>query len=459
MRTGVSRQMCRAAKREARRGCQPVLGVRGTHGLTRPTTTANPADQRPLAGIGIDRERSNPLQWAQTDADDSEEPMRLAFGLINSLAWLLLSIPASCGGATMLTNEWSLKLNAHCDSAPAVGTDGTIYVGTWNGELWAIKEDGTRKWVFRAQNEIKSSPAVGLDGTVYFGSRDRRFYAVRANGKKLWEFPTGAWVDSSPALARDGTVIFGSWDQRLYALNADGSKKWQFLTSGPIVSSPAIGADGTIYFGSHDKKFYALAADGRKKWEFTTGGPITSSPALNRDVCLYFTSVDGCLYALNFDGSLRWRLRTGGITESSPVIGPDGTVYVGVLQHLWAISADGQKKWGAVGGEEYPFEITPVVLASGPICWFSRYGQLWYFSPDGNPGYVYWLSGYGYGSPAVGPTGAIYAPDNSVVWGCFTALRAGASLARTPWPKFRGNARNTGNVQDGVSEIPEATGN
>jgi outer membrane protein assembly factor BamB len=135
--------------------------------------------------------------------------MRLAFGLINSLAWLLLSIPAACGAADMLTNEWSLKLNSHCDSAPAVGTDGTIYVGTWNGELWAIKEDGTRKWVFRAQNEIKSSPAVGLDGTVYFGSRDRRFYAVRADGKKLWEFPTGAWVDSSPALASNGTVIFG----------------------------------------------------------------------------------------------------------------------------------------------------------------------------------------------------------------------------------------------------------
>ena len=113
-----------------------------------------------------------------------------------------------------------------------------------------------------------------------------------------------------------------------------------------IDSSPAIGTDGTIYFGSHDRKFYALAPDGRKKWEFATGGPIVSSPALNQDQCLYFTSVDGCLYALNLDGSLRWRLRTGGITESSPVIGTDGTIYVGVLEFPWAISADGHKKWG-----------------------------------------------------------------------------------------------------------------
>ena len=111
--------------------------------------------------------------------------MRLALGLISSLAWLLLSVPAICGEVYHpLTNEWSLNLRAHSDCAPALGNDGTIYVGTRNGELWAIKADGTHKWVFRAENEIKSSAAVGLDGTVYFGSRDRKLYRVRADGKK-----------------------------------------------------------------------------------------------------------------------------------------------------------------------------------------------------------------------------------------------------------------------------------
>jgi len=61
---------------------------------------------------------------------------------------------------------------------------------------------------------------------------------------------------------------------------------------------------------------------------------------------------------------------------------------------------------------------------------------------------LYYLSGYGYGSPTVGPSGAIYVPDRGIGFGGFTALRAGASLAHTPWPKFRGNARNTGNILD-----------
>ena len=374
--------------------------------------------------------------------------MRLTLRLISRLACLLLPLSAAGEFTNVFTNEWSLAIRCRSDCAPAVATNGTIYFGTFTGKFWAVNANGLRKWIFEAQNEIKSSPAIGADGTVYFGSRDRRCYALWPDGKKRWEFPTGGWVDSSPALAHDGTVYFGSWDKSLYALDAEGRKKWEFATPGEIVSSPAIGADGTIYFGSHDKKFYALAPDGRKKWEYATDGPILSSPAINRDQCLYFTSVDGCLYALNLDGSLRWRLRTGSITESSPVIGMDGTIYVGVHQHLWAISPDGQKKWGPVGGEDYPFDTSPVVLENGSICCITRYGMLCYEDPEGVLHSKNYLYGYGYGSPAIGPTGAIYLPDRSLAGAGFTAIRAGAALARSPWPKFRGNARNTGNVED-----------
>jgi outer membrane protein assembly factor BamB len=376
--------------------------------------------------------------------------MRTALCLVTSLAWLPLAASAA-DWTNVLSSEWSVVLSDQNDSAPAVGTNGTIYFGTWTGKLWALNPDGSRKWVFQAGNEIKSAPAVSLEGMVYFGCRDRKFYALRPDGRKRWEFQTGGWVDSSAALGHDGTVYFGSWDRSFYALNADGVKQWQFKTGGPVVSSPAIGSDGTVYFGSDDRKLYALAPGGSKKWEFATGGPIVSSPALNGNQGLYFTSVDGCLYALNLNGSLQWRLRTGGITESSPVIGADGTIYLGVGAHLWAVAPDGKKKWGRTGGEEYPFESTPVALADGEVCGVSRYGWLSYVNAEGVVRPMYYLGRYSYGcygSPTLGPTGAIYAPDGTRPGGAFTALRAGASLARTPWPKFRCNARNTGNVQD-----------
>jgi outer membrane protein assembly factor BamB len=356
----------------------------------------------------------------------------------------LLAIPASGGARDTITNQWSARIGSHSDASPAIGTDGAIYFGTWNGKLWALNPDGTCKWTFPAGSEIKSSPAVGRDGTVYFGSRDRKFYAVRPDGKKKWEFGTGGWVDSSPALARDGAIYFGSWDKRFYALNPEGTEKWRFQTGGEIVSSPAIGADGTIYFGSHDKKFYALEPDGRKKWEFATGGQIISSPALNQDECLYFTSVDGYFYALNLDGRLRWRLRTGGITESSPVIGLDGTLYVGVNEAICAITPEGKKKWDR--GFGCVVEGPALVLSDGSICFVASW-EFFNMDPDLVYKGTFFLNQQGCGSPAVGRMGTIYVSGGTVPGG-FSALQIGVPLAQTPWPKFHGNARNTGNVND-----------
>jgi outer membrane protein assembly factor BamB len=31
---------------------------------------------------------------------------------------------------------------------PAIGADGTIYVGSWDYNLYAVKPDGSEKWKF-----------------------------------------------------------------------------------------------------------------------------------------------------------------------------------------------------------------------------------------------------------------------------------------------------------------------
>ena len=55
-------------------------------------------------------------------------------------------------------------------------------------------------------SNIASSPAVGSDGTVYVGSRDKHLYAINTNGTQKWKFLTGGAVDSSLALGPDGSV-------------------------------------------------------------------------------------------------------------------------------------------------------------------------------------------------------------------------------------------------------------
>ena len=81
---------------------------------------------------------------------------------------------------------------------------------------------GTPIWEFETGDEVTSSPAIGSDGTVYVGSFDNKLYAINGkSGVKLWEFETGSYVESSPAIGSDGTVYVGSWNTKLYAIKTD----------------------------------------------------------------------------------------------------------------------------------------------------------------------------------------------------------------------------------------------
>ncbi len=48
---------------------------------------------------------------------------------------------------------------------------------------------GTVLWEFETGFPVQSSPAIGSDGTVYVGSRDKKLYAFNGkSGVKLWGF-------------------------------------------------------------------------------------------------------------------------------------------------------------------------------------------------------------------------------------------------------------------------------
>jgi outer membrane protein assembly factor BamB len=154
---------------------------------------------------------------------------------------------------------------------------------------------------------------------------------------------------------------------------------------------------------------------------------------------VYFTSVDGYFYALNPGGGLRWRLHTGGITDSSPAIAADGTLYVAVNWSLWAITPRGEEKWERKDG--CPIRASPLAASDNSVCYINSYGWLHDFGPERQ---VNWsvVPPYGEVSPAVSAAGTLYAPACGHE---FQALWTNLRLARTSWPKFRGDAKNTGN--------------
>jgi outer membrane protein assembly factor BamB len=109
-----------------------------------------------------------------------------------------------------------------------------------------------------------SAPAIGPDGTVYVGNVDGLYALNGANGSTVWSYQpsqdtgAGADVDTAAAIGADGTIFFGTAGGTFYAVKGDGTERFHFKTAGRISSSPAIGPDGTAFFVSDDGYLYAI---------------------------------------------------------------------------------------------------------------------------------------------------------------------------------------------------------
>jgi outer membrane protein assembly factor BamB len=346
---------------------------------------------------------------------------------------------------------WEFKAEGQMNSSPAIGPDGTIYVGAGQ-TLYALNANGTQRWQHKVKGPIFSSPAVGPNGQVFFGSLDHRVYGLNEKGTVVLSYLTGGPVRSSPALEADGTLYIGSDDGNLHALASSGKKKWAFGTGGFVRSSPAIGADGTIYVGSWDNRLYAVNPDGTLKWTFPTRHYIYASPAVGPDGTIYVGSVDDWFYALDSAGKVKWSFATEGHIYSSPALGADGTVYVGSWDNkLYALDSRGALRWAFPTGNLV--QSSPALGADGSICFGSDENKLYCLNPDGTKRWTFTSGSIVRSSPVIAPDGTIYfSSEDSRLY----AIKSGVGPVVSSWPMFRGDARHRGKVLLVIMQQPQA---
>ena len=227
-------------------------------------------------------------------------------------------------------------------SSPAVGRDGTVYLGSSDGRLVALTPSGAVKWIWdggiRACG-IESSPALAANGDVYVQHNCIGVVAVTANGIEKWRRGGPGDVWNGPSVGPNGTLYVAD-SPGFYALNLDGTVRWNIteLTNFMYNAAPAISADGrTIFRGDNNGYFFAFDSAGTIKWRYYTGltGTITSAPAIAANGIVYFTQGSifdapnqGYVYAVReSDGTFLWRTSIGS-SDASPAIGADGTLYV-----------------------------------------------------------------------------------------------------------------------------------
>ena len=276
------------------------------------------------------------------------------------------------------TRRWAalnLSEAAQDTSAAALAPDGTLYFGagpTASGstlvpaKLRAIDSlTGATKWEIAVGNGSSANNAVALaaDGTIYVHSDDGRLYAFTDNGTgatQKWSASIPGISYASATIAPDGTIYLGSDEpasgttaarHRLYALNpADGSTKWTFATDNAVYTAAAIDAAGNLYFGTLTSgRLYSVTSAGTQRWVYTAGRLGTSSsPALSPDgSTVYFGGYDSVLHAVNTaSGAARWTYRLGKeVRASSPAVDLNGVIYIGCYDNfVYAVNPDGTLK-------------------------------------------------------------------------------------------------------------------
>jgi outer membrane protein assembly factor BamB len=291
--------------------------------------------------------------------------------------------------------RWRFRTGGPVVGSPSVGPDGTIYVASHDGKLYALSPDGAQRWSFATGDRVWSTPAVAQDGTVYVGSDDDHLYAVDgATGAERWRLRIGACAeptgfgpegarcdaDGGPTLGPDGTIYLGG--DGVHAVWPNGTLRWKLATSEHVSAAPAVTDDGAVFATSQDDTLYALEPGGSKRWELRTGDDLDGAPAVGDDGTVYVGGDDRMVYAVAADGALRWKVVTGGQVRASPSIGRDGTIYVGSYdRYLYAIAPDGQVRWRFAAADKIHGSAT--IAGNGVILFGSQDDHLYALSSAG----------------------------------------------------------------------------
>ncbi|MEO0100826.1 MAG: PQQ-binding-like beta-propeller repeat protein [candidate division WOR-3 bacterium] len=357
-------------------------------------------------------------------------------------------------------------------SSPALVIEGgipVIYIGCKDGKVYKLNgKTGAKMAEFSSPvsgDEFNSSPAIATDGTVYITSEEGYLFALTSNLTLKWQWPAGGrgMPFTSPALTGDGKIIIGNENGNLYCVKDNGSSAeslWTFSARGPIFSSPAIDAQGNIYFAelTDSGYLYKLNSSGQLLWEKMTGGEVYASPALDAQGNVFLSSTSGKVFAFDGNGNdlTGWPVVAPDTAEvhSSVVFEPSANLVIlghergillyrpnGTLQDHILVIPEEVSSTPTVAQDSIVYYLT----SEGWFVGYNYLGRTSLFTKYLGSRFSKKLQEDIYSSPTIAPDGTIYVAFEERVY----ALYGKKPLANSPWPKFRQGLKNTGRAGGG----------
>ncbi len=326
--------------------------------------------------------------------------------------------------------SWRYNALTPIRTTPAIGPDGTIYVGGDDAQLHAINPIPygsppyvRAKWTYDTGtgDPITLSPVVDpIDGSIYFGSRYtyNYIYCVDSTGGSKWSYPYD--IRTNPSVDTSGNVYFGL-GYGLVSMSPSGDERWfQPDANASYLSTPLIKGD-YVYVGRLSGICAYALSDGTPKYscetnvglEYPFGTPVIAST--------------GIMYAITFDTSdenILTAFTDANVPSNSksilarafataPVLTGDGTIYFGSENSkLYSITPDGSSNWIYNTTMDIPITTPPAIGSDGTI-YFSCYDTFFAVSSDGSSSWSVQTGGYNHTSPTIDSlTGYVYIADD-----------------------------------------------
>ncbi len=322
---------------------------------------------------------------------------------------------------------WRFQTGASLFSSPVIANDGTLYLASTDGKLYALDQSGTMQWSFQAEEALFATPAIGPDNTIYLGDLAGNYYAISPDGNEKWRYQPNNGTDRriihAPVVDSSGQSYFGAWNERFYAIRPNGGLRWQTSNlRGYFSSAPVLDEDNNVYVACNQSGNAKIAKfapqSSQPAWTFDESirrgeNRVISSPALDHERQRLYLGVctdEGRLYAINIrNGNKIWSQEFSKGIISSPAIASDGTIYVGCLDgYVYAITpTNGTDKW-KFKTDGYFVIGSPSVDGNGTIYCGDSDGILYALSPDGDELWRYQAQNGIESSPVIASDGTLY---------------------------------------------------
>ncbi len=355
-------------------------------------------------------------------------------------------------------------------SSPVIGDDGTIYYlegyanPTSNSKVVAVTDNGATaqlKWATTLASYISNAPSIGTDGHIYVNTWDntRAVYKLSGtDGAVLWSRGGSGVLGASnttPAVDAQGNIYHGSKfttpNGGFFSWTPAGVKRWQITGVGAFYTSPVLSKDETTVYvlNTNEGKLWAInTADGTRKWAESVGpgsGIHGSSLSMGSDGTIYYTT-NVHVVAITDNGAagaIKWSTAVAGAAQSGVVIGPKGDLYTGAGAGLVCLNpADGTVKWTHAMSTN---ESVPAVDVEGRIYLGSTDGKLVVVSSEGILLKAIELGDGAVHSPTIANNGTVYVEGMSgsnIKLYKIAVQESGP--ANSPWPMKGRNVKNTG---------------